>query len=136
MKENYDFYRIKYNKHIIFIKSGNFYLVLNDDALILNKIFNYKIKEVNHYIRVGFPLSSLNKVLEKIIDLQINYVVIDNVINKECFKKNKYCNYLNNTYDDLIYRINRINDILKMNINFSKIDSLLDCIENDLCKIS
>ena len=50
MKEKYEMYKRQYNNYVILFKQGNFYLSINDDALILNNLFNYKIKAVTNYI--------------------------------------------------------------------------------------
>ena len=62
MLEKYIKLKEKYPKSVIIIKSGNFYDCINDDAIIINRLLNYKIKELNKYIRVGFPVANINKV--------------------------------------------------------------------------
>ena len=70
-------------------KHGGFYHVFDDDCYILYYLFDYKI--INR--RVGFPLNSLNKVINKLTDLSISYEVIEE--SKRDFKKlNKYNKYL------------------------------------------
>lgn len=44
MLEMYYKYRLEYKNCILFFKIGNFYEVFDNDALILNKLFGYKIK--------------------------------------------------------------------------------------------
>ena len=36
-------YKTKYREYIVMLKYGNFYEILGNDALIMNKIFNYKL---------------------------------------------------------------------------------------------
>ena len=58
-------------RSIILRKVGGFYQIFNDDALIINYFFNYKI--VNY--KYGFPISTLNKVTEKLEENTINYII-------------------------------------------------------------
>ena len=101
-------------------KHGWFYHVFDDDCYILYYLFDYKI--INR--KTGFPLNSLNKVINKLTDLSISYEVIEE--GKRDFKKlNKYNKYLKlgiNKYD-------KDNKYLSI---YSKLDSLDD---TDLDKI-
>ena len=77
--------------YLIMIQSGNFYEVYGEDALIFNKIFGYKVKKVSNSFRVGFPLIALNKVMNKLNELKINYAYVDNYnMNRKKFNKNYY----------------------------------------------
>lgn len=126
-------YKMKYLKYIILIKSGNFYIALGDDAKILNNVLGYQIKEFSNTIKIGFPIISLNKVIDKLDSLKINYIVID----KEIILKNKFNK--NNYNKHLIKRSNedRIEDInLKLlDMKNTNIDLLLTKIEGLLWKI-
>lgn len=76
-------------KYVVFYKCGAFYHVYNDDAFILNYLFNYNIKDNC----VGFPLISLDKIITKLEELEINYQDINNdIIN---FNNDNYYKYLN-----------------------------------------
>lgn len=135
IKELYNMYKFDYKDYLILIKSGNFYISLNNDAIIMNNIFNYKIKESSNMIRVGFPVSSLDKVVGYLDSISVNYLVIDKeIIEKQKYQNNRY-NEFSSKYNYLSYlnRINNINNILKSNIN-KDISSVLDEIEDILCK--
>ena len=56
MLEKYYKYKVQYNDYIIFLKFGNFYEVFDNDCLILNKKFNYKIKRMKNNIKVGMSI--------------------------------------------------------------------------------
>ena len=114
LKERYTEYKRTYEKYILLIKSGNFYLGLNDDAVVLSSIFGFKILESKSFIKCGFPLSSLNKVINRLDRLEVNYIIIANgVVDKGKYKKNSYDKYLvRSNYDGLLDRINRINSFL------------------------
>lgn len=138
LKEKYTKYKNTYNKYILLIRCGNFYISLNEDAIVINNIFKYKIIESTNFIKCGFPLSSLSKIEKRLEELKINYLVIDNdIIEKEKYNKNNYNKYLtNNNYDILLNRINKIILILKNNLNNRNINFILDDIEDILCKIN
>ena len=80
----------------------------------------------------------MSKVEKKLEDLEINYLIIDkDIIEKQKYEVNKYTKYLNfNNYDILLNRINKINLILKDNLNNSEITNILNDIEGALCKIN
>ena len=149
MLEDYLKLKETYPKSIALIKAGNFYECLNDDAIVMNNIFGYKIKKLHKYIRVGFPISSLNKITSKLREKEINYIIIiDGVLTKEKFNHNKYNDYLvvddkkNDDYDSALNKtlalkkIKLINQDLINNINNSKIIDILNEIEKVICKIS
>lgn len=139
MKEKYELYKLNYKKYIILFKCGNFYIALNDDAIVMNNVFKYKIIESANFIKSGFPISSLSKALSILDEKQINYVIVDKeIMFKNKNANNKYSDYLNknNNVDILLNRINTINKILKNNLSNPKIDSVLNSIERDLCKIN
>lgn len=101
-------------------KHGWFYHVFDDDCYILYYLFDYKI--INR--KTGFPLNSLNKVINKLTDLSISYEVIEE--GKRDFKKlNKYNKYLKLG----ISKYDKDNKYLSI---YSKLDSLDD---TDLDKI-
>ena len=137
LKELYNKYKFDYKDYILLIKGANFYICLNNDAIVMNNIFNYKIKESTNFIKVGFPINSELKVKNYLDTIKVNYVVIDKeIIDKRKFQNNKYNEY-NSKYNYRAYlnRIKRINDILKSNLNNNNISSILDEIEEVLCKI-
>ncbi len=139
LNNNYTYYKLTYPKHIIMVKKGNFYISLDNDALIMSNIFNYKIKETNNIIRIGFPVNALNKIIIKLESLNLNYLVVAHEItsNKE-FENNTYDKHLNLVINNKIY-VNRINEIHKKlsdNINNPNIKETIIEIESILCKIN
>lgn len=137
MLEKYIKLKEKYPKSVIIIKSGNFYDCINDDAIIINKLFNYKITELSKYIRVGFPLTSLNRVRTILTKYEINYITVDNNdITYSKFIRNNYSKYSSNDYFVIKNKINNINDILSNNILDSGINNIISNIEGIICKIS
>lgn len=110
-------------------KSGTFYQVFDDDSYILYYLFNYSIKNN----KVGFPKSVLNKVINKLDDLKINYEVINENINNNFKNLNKYNKYRElgfNKYNKDIHYSNLIDKI--KNIDEEKLDKILETIEGIL----
>ena len=137
MLEKYIKLKEKYPKSLIMIKAGNFYDCINDDAIIINKLFNYKIREFNKYIIVGFPISSLNRVRKILTKYEINYITVDNNdITYSKFSRNNYSKYSSNDYFIVKNKINSINDILSNNILNPNIKDIVSSIEGIICRIS
>ena len=135
MKNRYEYYKIKYKEYIILIKSGNFYVALQQDAIVLNDIFKYKLNISNNIIKVGFPINTLNKILKTLDNININYIVLDkNILHINKSKTNMYNKYINNNISNYILCIKNINNILNQNI-YNNIDNVLDNIENIIYNI-
>ena len=106
-------------EYIVLIKIGKFYYSYSKDAYIVSYIFNYKLKIVEENIRVcAFPVFILNKIIAKLEENKINYIVIDRRNNYEVDEKidngnlNKYNFYLEKSkrYINQKNRNNHIND--------------------------
>ena len=67
---------------VVLRKSGGFYICFDDDAIIISFLCNYKINNG----RVGFPINTINKVTNLLEDNSINYIIKENMEEKE--KKN------------------------------------------------
>ena len=138
MKEQHIKIKEDYENYLIMFKNGNFYISLNNDALVMNNIFNYKIIVISNYIKIGFPINSLNKVSTKLDELKINYIIYDKlIIQKIKFTTNNYKKFVKeNNYLLYLNRIDKINYLLKDNIKNSNMDKILNKIENILCTIN
>lgn len=116
MLEKYYNNKIKYNDYLILIKVGNFYESFENDALIINNIFGYKINKCGSLIKSGFPLSKIDSIIETLKNNCINYVVVDNSeINNS---------FVNNKYNSFIFDIERIK------LALYKIDKIYDSMMN------
>lgn len=136
MLEKYYTYKMKYKEYIIMMKYGNFYEILGNDALIMNKLLNYKISKLSNTFKVGFPTSNLENIINKLNNYSINYIVIDKekIENKKEFEFNNYNNY---QFDENIINYNLIvisgitkyltDNILKENIS-SKLEPIKEII--------
>lgn len=121
--------------NIVLRKSGGFYICFDDDAIVLSYLCNYKINNG----KVGFPLNTINKVINILENNCISYIVKENMedVNKKMYgNKNKYKCYLDKGKKkiDLDYRINKI--INKINcMNEEDVNKLLDLIEENIWMI-
>lgn len=111
---------------------------MNNDAIIMNILFGYKLKPISSYIRIGFPLNSLNKVTSLLTEKEINYVILDNNVDHVKFKHNNYNKYIDKIFDYelILSKINFITNKLNKNMFNPKIIDILNQIEKVLCKIN
>ena len=97
---------------VVMVKYGNFYRCSYNDALIMSYLFNYKITNRN---TVGFPINTLNNVLDKLKDNKISCVVvyeINNVISYVIID-NKYMEVLDKAikYDNVKEAVKVISEL-------------------------
>ena len=65
-------------EQVVLIKIGKFYYSYGKDAYIFSYIFNYKLKTIEENIKVcAFSVSITNKILAKLEENKINYLLID-----------------------------------------------------------
>ena len=126
-------------EYIVLIKIGKFYYSYSKDEYIVSYIFNYKLKIVEENIRVcAFPVFILNKIMAKLEENKINYIVIDRRNNYEVDEKidngnlNKYNFYLENSkrYINQKIRIEEIYNYLVYNIEKNENNKLIKEIES------
>lgn len=105
MLEKYYMYKIKYKEYIVMLKYGNFYEILGNDALIINKLFGYKLNKLSNTFKVGFPVSSLDNIISRLNNYMINYLVVDRdeIIKIRDSEINNYNKY---TFDETILKYN------------------------------
>ena len=92
MKQKYFIVKGRYKDYIIFVKSGNFWNSFYGDALIIHSLTNYSFKNYH----VGFPSKVLDKVLNKVRALNINFILVyelDDIVKYE-YPSNSYTFYL------------------------------------------
>lgn len=102
---------------LIMIKMGTFYHAYGKDSYILAYLFGYQVKKVQtNYSTCGFPSSGLSKILSKLEELEISYIILNKSDNYEVeeeqnFKsKNKYNEMYNKSYS-YVSKKNRIDSI-------------------------
>lgn len=120
--------KLEYKEYVILFKSGNFYLCFDEDATIMNHIFHYKITELKNNIKVGFPISLLDKNIDILSNKKINYIVIENkqIVNSKKFELNNYNQYSSSPFH-IISKYSRIKNISEKLKNIS--DDKLNMIE-------
>lgn len=120
--------KLEYKEYVILFKSGNFYLCFDEDATIMNHIFHYKITELKNNIKVGFPISLLDKNSDILSNKRINYIVIENkqIVNSKKFELNNYNQYSSSPFH-IISKYSRIKNISEKLKNIS--DDKLNMIE-------
>lgn len=135
MLEKYYKYKMDYIEYLVLLKCGSFYEVIDNDAFIMNVIFNYKLKRLSNTFKVGFPITSLDNVLNKLNEYCVNYVVVnEDIILEENFDDNKYSIYKFED-KDIFYnsiRIEKITKYLNENLLSSEINNKLKQIDNIL----
>ena len=108
-------------EYVMLLKIGNFYECYNDDSKIISYLFDYKLKQLdNDDKNCGFPLISLNKIINNLENRYINYIIIDKSHNYEEVDKVNYKrknNYYKlsdkaNKYIDKLERIDKIRNYL------------------------
>lgn len=120
---------LNFNK-VILIKSGNFYISYDEDAIVLNHLFSYQI--VNN--KIGFPLVTLPKIKEKLDELNVDYIIYNNEdeITTQTNEDNNYMNIYNKAKkEEFTTKINevlidRIRFLLKDPNNYEKIKRFID----------
>ena len=119
-----------YKKFLVFIKSGLFYYTYDEDSLIMNYIFDYKI--ING--RVGFPVKNMEyKIKRKLETFNISYVVLDgNEVIKIDYNSDNYVKYLGEAYDkyekdECLKRINEyvMRYVSESDDNYFKLEGML-----------
>lgn len=117
---------------------GNFYHTLNRDAYIISYLMGYKIRNEKEGMKeCGFSASVINKVLAKLENCKINYLLLDRRNNYEVDEKVDFKNLNNylkvfekaNKYINHKKRIDNISEYLTRNIENKELSKILSEIE-------
>ena len=125
---------------IALVKVGKFYNVYGKDSYILSYLFGYRLKEVENVSTCGFPVESLHKILNKLENKKINYLLLDRRNNYDVDEilDNKNLNAYTKTYEkakeyiNSKNRVNQINDYLLHNLNNKKIINEIEKVIEEL----
>lgn len=128
---------------IILLKVGEFYYQYGKDSYIMSYIFSYKLKILETNIPFSsFSKAALNKVLTKLEEKNISYLIVNKslnyeVIEKEEFKENRYQDYyrMSRKYVQRRNRIDNIYSYLMQHINDENIKEKIYKIEDVLNEI-
>ena len=120
-----------YPEYVILMKIGKFYSVYNRDSYIIAYLFKYQIKRENGKLNeirysCGFPDSAKNKIISKLEEKKINYLILDRRNNYEEDEKSDNKNL--NTYSKIMipakkYANNRI-----------RLDNIYDYFLENICE--
>ena len=93
---------------IILVKVGKFYNVYGKDSYILSYFFFFLLKELDGIVSCGFPIESINKIMAKLENKKINYLIVDRRNNYDVdeFYDNKNLKIYNQTYEKAKQYIN------------------------------
>ncbi len=76
MYNHYKICKLENPDKIILIKSGTFYVILDEDAALVNQILGLKLTPLNEEIqKCGFPINSLTKYENLLKANAISYVI-------------------------------------------------------------
>lgn len=97
-----------HKEDIVILKIGKFYNVYGKDAYIITYLLGYKLNKISGIYSCAFPLNSLNKVMAKLEQRKINYIVIDkrNSYDVEKSSNNKNLNTYVKTLEKAKEKIN------------------------------
>ena len=114
-KEKYFDLKSKNKDFIVIIKNGIFYNVLGRDCYIIKNILGYKLSNFGGTIKAGFPIRSLNKVLNTLDKLKINYLVYESeIVLKAHYNSENYELFLKDNLsinDRIKYIYEKLNEI-------------------------
>ncbi len=130
-------------KDIVLVQIGVFCHAYGKDSYILSHIFGYKLKYIDQNLTTaGFPENAKSKVLARLEQNKINYIIVDRRNNYEIIEKNDNKNL--NTYDEkfaesyeqskLKLRIYNIANYLEDNLSKKEIKQKIQEIEKILVK--
>lgn len=85
---------------IVLVKVGKFYNVYGKDSYIMSYLFGYKLKDLEGTKSCGFPIETVNKIMAKLENKKINYLIVDRKNNYDIEESldNKNLNTYNETY--------------------------------------
>lgn len=103
---------------VVLVKIGQFFHAYGKDAYIVSYLMEYKLSVKDNIYTVGFPTKIINKVMSKLENEKINYIILDRQNNYDVEEKsdNKNLNKYQETYEkakEYINIKNRVNKICK-----------------------
>lgn len=119
-----DLLRIEHKNEIVFVKAGAFYIAVQEDAVLLNKRLKLKCScYKKNTCKVGVPINSIDKYLEKIKKLGYAYHVYS--VDKEKIELNLEKEHLGKKHHT---EKKNINCLLCKGINAYKDDIYLEAL--------
>lgn len=105
----------------VMYKVGNFVQAFGKDAYVLSYIFDYKLRNTKDNIQTcGFPKNAIPKVMSKLEQKKVNYIIIDTRNNYE----------VDETFDNK--NLNSYEETIKKAQKYIKIKKRIQKIEEEL----
>ncbi|MBR2289440.1 MAG: hypothetical protein IJ867_02210 [Clostridia bacterium] len=122
---------------LVLVRSGNFYRCYDDDSYIIAYLMDYQVKATVLSDMAGFPVDSLNKVLDKLEINRVDYRIFE--FENGIAKLTQKCDFKEeNCYESVLERAERfvrvrekianVTDILYKNIENAKIENAISKI--------
>lgn len=89
IKDKYHELKRQYPDSLILLRSGNFYITYDDDALLLHHLFSYQLSKG----KVGFPHQNLKKVCSRLKDEKLNYAIFSSDEEIDLYQSQENCYY-------------------------------------------
>ena len=89
IKDKYRELKRQYPDSLILLRSGNFYITYDDDALLLHHLFSYQLLNG----KVGFPKKKKKKVYSRLKDERLNYVIFSSDEEIDLYQSQENCYY-------------------------------------------
>ena len=131
-------YKILKNKDssiLYLLKSGIFYIALDEDALTLSDLFNFKLTDLNkNTIKCGFPASRISYYSNLLSLKNINFQIIES-IDEDNFYLSQYSNNSSSINNSSFANLPIVEEILNINfdeITFKESFFILQKLQNDL----
>ena len=131
-------YKILKNKDssiLYLLKSGIFYIALDEDALTLSDLFNFKLTDLNkNTIKCGFPASRISYYSNLLSLKNINFQIIES-IDEDNFYLSQYSNNSSSINNSSFANLPIVEEILNINfdeITFKDAFFILQNLQNDL----
>ena len=114
--------QVKNKGKIVLCNAGNFYIAIGKDAVLLNELLGLKLGCIKpEMCKVGFPISSLEKYIDKIQEKKNCYICSKDV--KKYKKPDKYILALTKLYEtekEKEEEIEKLKEIKKRRIRWYK----------------
>lgn len=120
--------KMKHGDDLVLVKSGNFYRAYDKDSYVLSYIMHYQIKQATASTYCsGFPLNSLDKVVESLQNFNVNYRIID--FKREDKTVVEECNFgSKNCYDEIYSKAYKYINMKR------RIEEMCECLINNIEK--
>ena len=108
-------------EYVMMYKVGNFVQAFGKDAYVISYVFGYALRATKDNIRTcGFPKNAIPKVMSKLEQKKINFIIVDTRNNYEVDEENDNKNL--NTYSETFSKAQKY---IKVKKRLEKIEEML-----------